>query len=247
MTEQDKIKYIYGKNPVREAFKIIKSGTLYLKNGINESTITDHKRKALSKNIGITYLDNNSFKKKFNNKAAQGIVLKIDEEYTKQYDEKEFLELIRNDKSKKQTILILDGIEDVGNLGAVLRSALLFDVEYVILPKDNSAPINEVVVKRSAGAASLLNIVYVTNVVRVIEELKKLDYWIYALDMDGENITKVKFNDKKAIIIGSEHKGIRPLVKKKSDVVISIPTNNKLDSLNLAVSAGIVLFVVRGE
>ena len=138
--------------------------------------------------------------------------------------------------------MILDGVKDVGNLGAILRTSLLFGVETVILPKNNSAPINDVVVKRSAGAVFHLKIIYVTNIVNIIQELKKAGYWIYAADKQGENLPAVSFNDKSAIVFGSEDKGIRALVKKACDVIVSIPTNDKLDSLNVSVSAGIVLY-----
>ena len=118
----------------------------------------------------------------------------------------------------------------------------MFDVQGVILPKNNSTPINDTVIKSSSGAIFQLDIIYVTNIVRTIHEFKKMEYWIYASDKSGENISKINFNDKCVIIFGSENKGIRPLIKENCDFITSIKTNKKLDSLNLSVSAGIVLY-----
>lgn len=144
-------------------------------------------------------------------------------------------------------IVLLDGIKDVGNLGAILRSALLFNVDYVILPKDNSAAINETAVKRSAGAAFKLPTVTVTNIARCIDELKKAGCWIYAADMGGQSIDKTDFADKTALVMGAEGSGIRRLVRERSDVIVGIPTNDKLDSLNVSVSTGIILYEVNRQ
>jgi 23S rRNA (guanosine2251-2'-O)-methyltransferase len=151
---------------------------------------------------------------------------------------------LKNQNKTKSTIIILDGINDVGNFGAILRSALMFDVQGIILPKKNSTPINDAVIKSSSGAVFQLDIVYVTNIVRTIQSLKNIGYWFYATDKTGENISKINFNEKSVIIFGSENKGIRQLVKKNCDYTVSIKTNNKIDSLNLSVSTGIILYEI---
>ncbi|MCK4796706.1 MAG: 23S rRNA (guanosine(2251)-2'-O)-methyltransferase RlmB [Spirochaetes bacterium] len=240
----DNSKYIYGKNPVREKLKLIKNGVLFIKKGIQHSTIIDIIKKAKSKNIEICFVDNESFKNFFREKNHQGIALKIEEEYTNYITEDDFLSDIDKTHEKKCTIVILDGIDDVGNFGAVLRSCLLFGVDAVILPKNNSAPITDVVVKRSAGAVSQLKIIYATNIVRIIEALKKKGYWIYGADKGGKKLNTIPFNNKCVIVLGREDKGIRALVKKNCDIIATIPTNDKLDSLNLSVSAGIILYEV---
>ncbi|MBN2544798.1 MAG: 23S rRNA (guanosine(2251)-2'-O)-methyltransferase RlmB [Spirochaetes bacterium] len=234
-------KYIYGINPVKEYLKTVKSGTLYIKKNIKNIKINELIKKAKDKKLEISYLDDKKFNRQFDVLNNQGIVLKINEEYSNLIDEAKFLNLLDSD-SRISNIIILDGIKDPGNLGAVLRSALLFNVDFVVLPKDNSCPINETVVKRSSGASSYLNITYVTNITRIINALKARGFWIYASDLNGENINKINFREKTVIIMGEENKGIRPLVKKNSDFIITIPTNNKIDSLNLSVSAGIFLY-----
>lgn len=215
---------------------------MYIKKSTNYSSITDIIKKAQSKNIQITSLDNSNFDNKFKNKNHQGIALKTDEDYTKLLTYDDFIIRLKDQNKTKSIIIILDGINDIGNYGAILRSALLFGADGVILPKNNSTPINDAVVKCSAGAVFQLDIIYATNLIRTIQELKKIGYWIYGAEKSGENITKTKFSDKSVIIFGSEGKGIRPLVKENCDFIISIPTNDKLDSLNLSVSAGIILY-----
>jgi 23S rRNA (guanosine2251-2'-O)-methyltransferase len=239
---EDEARYIYGKNPVREELKIIKAGILYIQKGINPSSVSEIIQAAQSKNIEINYTDKDFFNKNFQEKNHQGIVLKIDAGFNEHFTEADFIEEIEKSVSQEEKIVILDGIKDVGNFGAVLRSALLFDVNYVILPKDNSVPVNDVVVKRSSGAAGLLKIVYVTNITRIIEKLKELGFWVYGADMGGENVSKVRFSSKSAIVLGEEGRGIRPLVKKNCDVIVTIPTNGKIDSLNVSVSAGIIFY-----
>lgn len=233
-------KYIYGLNPIREYIKVIEKGELYIKRSSLNKKIEELIKKAKNKNISLHILNERDFNLKFPSDKAKGIVLKVDKEYIDFIDEHNCIELVKN--SDFQTILILDGIKDPGNLGAVLRSALLFDVDLVILPKDNSCSISDIVIKRSSGAALYLKIAYVTNLVRVINETKKNGYWIYAADKEGVSIKNIDFSKKKVIIIGEEGKGIRRLVKENSDFVFTIPTNGKLDSLNLSVSAGIILY-----
>ena len=235
--------YIYGRNPVNERLKIIKNGTLFVKKNIHETAIKDIIFKAKSKNLKIEYKDSFFFEVFFPDKTHQGIALEIDEDYVSIITLEDLLEKIKD--NKKSIILILDGIEDVGNLGAAIRSALLFNVDAVILPKHNTSPINDIVVKRSAGAVNFIDIIYATNLVNEIEKLKKAGYWIYAADTSGDNILpKTEFNEKSVVVIGDENKGIRRLVKENCDFNVSIPTNNKIDSLNLSVSVGIFLYEV---
>lgn len=234
--------YIYGKNPVKEKLKVIDAGTLYIQNGLNQGNISDILEQAKKKNISINYLEKEFFNSNFKDKNHQGLVLELDKSETRSFTEDDFIEAVENIKNDKEVVLILDGIKDVGNLGSILRSALLFGVNYVILPKDNSCPVNDVVVKRSSGATDFINVVYVTNIVRIIKFLKEHEFWIYAADKDGVPLNKVEFSQKSAIIMGEEGRGIRRLVKENSDYILTIPTNEKIDSLNVANAASVILY-----
>jgi len=235
-------KYIYGKNPVKEKLRNIDKGALFVQNTLNLSNIADILERAKSKNISINYLEKDFFLKNFKDKNHQGIVLEIEDSRPDDYNEEDFFESIKTNINNEEVVLILDGIKDVGNLGSILRSALLFGVNYVILPKDNSSPLNDVAIKRSSGATDFIKVVYVTNLTRTINFLKENGFWIYAADKNGVSCDKVEFSDKSAIVMGEEGRGIRRLVKESADYIVTIPTNQKIDSLNVANAASIILY-----
>lgn len=233
------MKYVYGRNPVKEELKFIKSGKLYLQKSLKENDSFEIEKKALAKEIEVIYEETHYFNSHFAGKNHQGVVLEIEEDFVNYIVEKDFM--FDSSYLEEGTFLILDGIKDVGNLGAILRSAALFDVKTVIMPKDNSAPINDIVMKRSSGALAHLKIVSATNIVRIIEYFKENSFWIYGADMSGTEIRGVDFSEKRVIVLGEEGRGLRPLVKKNCDVLINIKTNNIVDSLNVSVAAGIIL------
>ena len=162
--------------------------------------------------------------------------------------------LIEKDISSKlenltsSRVLILDSIQDPRNLGACLRSALAFEFDAVIINKDGSSPINEYVFKTSVGAILNLNIFYVTNLSRSINILKDIGFWVLGLDGHGEgSIFSEKFSSKTAVVLGSEGSGIRKLVKENCDHLIKIPISNKVESLNISVAAGIIMYELKKQ
>lgn len=143
------------------------------------------------------------------------------------------------------TVAILDEIEDVHNLGAIIRSAEVFGFSAIILPLHHSAPLSGAAVKTSAGAVHFLPIIKVANLALAIQKLKETKFWVYGLDMGGDTWSeKSKINFPAAVVIGSEGKGIRPLVKKSCDAVIGFPQAGKINSLNASVAAGIMFWEV---
>ena len=143
----------------------------------------------------------------------------------------------------KPLILILDSIQDPRNLGACLRSANAAGVSHVIINKDGSAPINALVHKTSAGAINSLQIFHVTNLSRTIKSIQEKGIWVIGLD--GESSTKiydVNLSDPTAIVMGTEGKGIRQLIKKTCDQLVTIPMSGNIESLNVSVATGIALF-----
>ena len=147
-------------------------------------------------------------------------------------------------KHENPVILILDGIEDPHNLGAIIRSAECMGVHGIVIPKRRCVTINETVQKTSAGAISHVKIAKVGNVVQTIDYLKELDFWIYCTDASGDTCFKQDFSGKTAIIIGSEGKGANRLSKEKSDFLIRIPMSGKINSLNASVAAGIMMYEI---
>ena len=145
--------------------------------------------------------------------------------------------------STKPLILILDSIQDPRNLGACLRSANAAGVEHVVINKDGSAPINALVHKTSAGAINTLRIYHVTNLSRTIKDLQKRGLWVIGLDGNSQStIYDVNLTDATGIVMGSEGKGIRQLIKKTCDQIVTIPMSGNIESLNVSVATGIALF-----
>ena len=140
-------------------------------------------------------------------------------------------------------LLILDGVTDPHNLGAILRSADAFGVHAVIAPKDNAVGINATVEKVASGAAETVPYIMVTNLARTIEELKEQNIWVIAADMDGDQtLSGIDAKTGIAWVLGSEGEGIRRLVKQSCDQVARIPLGGTVESLNVSVSAALCLY-----
>lgn len=140
-------------------------------------------------------------------------------------------------------VVVLDGVEDPHNLGAIIRTAHAAGAAAVVIPERRAAGVTDVVAKAAAGALEHLPVVRVANVNRTLEDLKKRGYWIYGLDERGaEDYTKVEFAAPTALVLGSEGKGLHEQVRKHCDVLVRIPMAGKISSLNVSVAAGVVLF-----
>jgi 23S rRNA (guanosine2251-2'-O)-methyltransferase len=142
-------------------------------------------------------------------------------------------------------ILALDSIQDPQNLGAIIRSAIAAGCQNIILPKDRAAHITGAVAKASAGAVFHAHVCRVTNLVTAIEALKEAGIWVFGSSLDAsQTIYKADFSVPACLVIGNEEKGLRLLVKKHCDVLVTIPMHSMLDSLNASVAAGVVLFEI---
>lgn len=149
------------------------------------------------------------------------------------------------DSTKANLILMLDGITDPQNLGALIRTAHCLGVKGVIIPADRAAAVTATVIKSSAGAAHWLPVAREVNLTRAIDYLKEKGYWIYGADADqGTDVTRFADSGPVCLIMGSEGRGIRPLIRKKCDFLLSIPMAGKLASLNVSVAAGIILYEI---
>ena len=156
--------------------------------------------------------------------------------------------LTRAEKSGEPPfIVILDGIEDPHNLGAILRSAECAGAHGVIIPKRSACGLTETVAKSSAGAVEYVPCARVTNIARTIEELKEKGLWIYACDMDGVTFYEQDMTGPCAIVIGAEGKGISRLVKEKCDFTVSMPLKGKIQSLNASNAACVLMYEIRRQ
>ena len=147
------------------------------------------------------------------------------------------------EKLKLDNIVVLDHIQDINNFGAITRSAAAFDFNIVCIPKKRSVNITERTFSVSSGGLENVNIVFYNSIFSLIKKLKSLDYWTIGLEMDTEeDISNINFNDQKvALFIGSEESGLSNEIQKKLDIISKINMNNKMESLNASVAAGIAM------
>lgn len=145
---------------------------------------------------------------------------------------------------KPPFIIIADEIADPHNLGAIIRTAEAAGADGVIIPKRRSAGLNSTVFKTSAGAAAWIKVARVPNLVDAIKTLKKNNIWVYGMEADGEPYDKVDFSGGIAMVVGSEGFGLSRLVRENCDVIVSLPMNGKVNSLNASVSAGILMYEI---
>ena len=235
---------IEGKNPVLEALRN--------KRAINRILISRTFRRdpkieeilLLAKNQGIViewqerkYIDTKS-----QSQSPQGIMAYAS---PKDYVELEDIIAAAREKGEKPFIILLDGIEDPHNLGAIIRSADAFGVHGIVIPKRRAAPLTGIVAKASAGAIEYVPVARVTNLNYTIADLKKDLFTVVGAEEDGDKlISDVKINGAVALVVGSEGQGISHLVKKNCDYLIKIPMKGKINSLNASVSAAICMFAL---
>jgi 23S rRNA (guanosine2251-2'-O)-methyltransferase len=153
--------------------------------------------------------------------------------------------LARANQSKGQIglVVLLDGVEDPHNLGAVIRTALAAGAHGVVIPERRAAGLTDAVARASAGALAHLPVARVTNLARSMEELKEAGYWLVGLDENAEkNYTEVDYTSPTGIVMGSEGNGLHELTRKRCDFVVSLPTSGPVRSLNVSVATGVVLF-----
>jgi 23S rRNA (guanosine2251-2'-O)-methyltransferase len=232
---------VVGINPVREALVASKRRChkLIIEQGKATPRVQNVIKLAEAKQIPVESLPKALFHKKFQQKVHQGIAGYFTGIATLELEE---LIEIAFQKTSLPTLVILDGIQDPQNLGAIIRSAETLGIQGMILPKHGSPDLNETVAKCSSGALEHLPITWVTNLNHCIEKLKESGFWVAGVVPDGEMpCYQYKFNAPSALVIGGEEKGIRPLLKKSCDVTLAIPMNGKLQSLNAA-SASTVIF-----
>jgi 23S rRNA (guanosine2251-2'-O)-methyltransferase len=148
-------------------------------------------------------------------------------------------------QTQKGFVVLLDGVEDPHNLGAIIRTALAAGAHGVVIPERRAAGLTEAVARASAGALAHLRVARVTNLPRAMEEMKKAGYWLIGLDERAEkNYAEADYTLPVGIVLGGEGKGLHDLTRKRCDIVVSLPTTGPVRSLNVSVAAGVVLFEV---
>ena len=239
--------YIYGFHSIESQLNsnpeyILK---LFIQSGRNDARMS--KMTSLLNNLKINFLkiDKNELDRLAKGEPHQGIIAEV--LLPSLPGQKALIDFVTK-ISSIPLILMLDSIQDPRNLGACLRSANAAGVDCVVVNKDGSAPINAVVHKTSAGAINQLKIFQVTNLVRVIKALQSKELWVVGLDGSAKtSIYDVNLSDPLVIVMGTEGKGLRLLIKKTCDQLVTIPMIGNVESLNVSVATGIALFEGRRQ
>ena len=170
----------------------------------------------------------------------QGVIAMISPiEYAELED---VIEKIKN-KQENSLMIMLDGVQDPHNLGAIIRTAKCAGADAVIIPKRNTSLVTSTVEKTSAGAVSLIPIIQVSNLNNAIETLKDNGFWVYGAEADGDvNYTKAKYNSNTLFVLGGENQGVSKLTKEKCDITVKINMKGDFNSLNVSNAASILMF-----
>ena len=233
---------IYGRNPVKEAYRAGKTiEKLYLPKGAPDPVLSPIYKMAKEKRTVISYVDKFTMDKLGEGGNHQGVLAQItDFDYCTVED----ILALAKEKEEDLLVVLLDGITDPHNLGAIVRSAECFGAHGIIIPKHRSVGVNDTVVKVASGATEHMLIAKVTNINDTIRMLKEHNVWVYATDFDGKAPKSANLTGNTAIVIGSEGEGIKKLTKELCDDTLTIPEYGKINSLNASVATGIILYEV---
>ncbi|MBZ5704612.1 MAG: 23S rRNA (guanosine(2251)-2'-O)-methyltransferase RlmB [Acidobacteriia bacterium] len=233
---------IYGINAVAEALKARGRafewvGVAKERHDLRLQRVIDECRK---NGVAVRFLGRPELDRMAGNNAHQGVVAVTS---AKQYNDLD--DVIAAKRGQYSLLVVLDGIEDPHNLGAILRTADAAGADGVVIPERRAVGVTPTVTKASAGASEHLPIAKVTNIARTVEELKDRNLWIVGLDERGtQTYDSLDYNMDCAIVLGAEGKGVHDLVRKKCDFLVSIPMLGKVPSLNVSVAAAVVLYEI---
>ncbi len=230
---------IEGRNQVVEA---IKNGTTINKIMIDKNFITrkdDVISLARKNNLKIEFLPKKVLDAKSVTAHHQGYIAE-----TVEFEYSSVAEILQAAKDKTPFVVLLDGIEDPHNFGAIIRTCECAGVDGIIIPKMRACQVNETVVRTSAGAIANMKIARVSNLKDAIDDLKKAGIWIYACEVGGKSIYEENLTGPIALVIGSEGNGMKQSLRSYCDGIVTLPLHGSVNSLNASVSAGIAIYEI---
>jgi len=232
---------IWGRNPVIEALKAGKSlEKIFVAHDSHPPK--ELLRLAKQKGVKVQRIPRKKVEELAGTKKTQGVVALISP--IKYVDE----EVIFRETIKKNSFfVVLDHITDPQNVGNIVRTAELFGAEGIIIPKDRSSPINETVVKASAGAIFHLKVAKVPSLQKALKRFKKMGGWVVAVETGGKDIREVDFPFPLAVVVGAEGEGVSKSVLETSDIIATIPTVGKVPSLNVSSATAIALWEINRD
>lgn len=236
---------IEGKNAVFEALNSnLTINKFYAENNLRDGISNKIIKLAKDKGIRINFVNKQVLDNLSSTKKHQGFLIDtVDFNYA---ELDEIIEKAKNNE-KGAFIVILDGIEDPHNFGAIIRTCECANVDGIIIPIHRACQVTDTVIRISSGASLQTKIARVTNLNQTIERLKKENIWVYALELGGEDIYKTNMKGNVALVVGSEGFGVSNLVKKNCDGVVTLPMKGKINSLNASVATGIAVYEILNQ
>jgi len=211
--------------------------------GRQDTRVEEIVQLARKQNIPVRFEDRSQLDRLANSKDHQGVVALAAARAAATLEDILATANKSADHGSKGLIVLLDGVEDPHNLGAIIRTALAAGAHGVVIPERRAAGLTDTVARASAGALAHLPVAKVTNLNQAIEELKEAGYWLVGLDERADKAyTEVDYTSPVAIVLGGEGQGLHELTRKRCDFVVSLPTTGPVKSLNVSVAAGVVLF-----
>ncbi len=232
---------IIGRNPVTEAIKSGRSIDKILMQKDAEGSAKKIASMARENGLTLQYVDRIVLDKLCPGRPHQGVAAYA---AAKEYADLDDIFAAAEEKGEDPLIVLLDGLEDPHNLGAVLRSCDGAGAHGVVIPARRAVGLTETVAKASAGAIEYVPVVKVTNLGQCVDKLKERGVWIAAVDMDGENYSDAQLTGPLALVIGGEGQGVSQTVRNKADYIVSIPMKGRVNSLNASNAAAILLYEV---
>ncbi len=233
---------IEGRNAVLEAFRAGRPmDKLLILDGCRDGPIQSIIREARKQETIIQYVSRERLDQMSPGGKHQGVIA-----YGAAYAYAEIEDMLRaaREKNEPPFLLLLDGIEDPHNLGAIIRTANLAGAHGVIIPKRRAVGLTAVVAKVSAGALNYTPVAKVTNLAQTMEELKEQGMWFVCADMNGESMYRLDLRGPIGLVIGNEGEGVGKRVKETCDMVASIPMHGQIESLNASVAAGVLAYEI---
>lgn len=238
--DQENENRLEGRNAVLEAFRSGRTvDKVYLQTNLHDGMIMTIAREARKAGCIISYVPKERLNQMSQTGSHQGVIAIV---ASYEYSTVEDILARAEEKGEKPFLLLLDGIEDPHNLGAIIRTANQAGVHGIIIPKHRAVGLTAVVAKASAGAINYTPVAKVTNLANTIDQLKEKGIWFACADMDGTSMYQADLKGPLGIVIGNEGEGVSRLVSEKCDFHVTIPMKGDIDSLNASVAAGILCY-----
>ncbi|HNY50917.1 MAG TPA: 23S rRNA (guanosine(2251)-2'-O)-methyltransferase RlmB [Smithella sp.] len=235
---------IYGINAIRDLLRLSKDGweKIVIASGRSGPSVKEIIETARFQKIPLEYGERKALDKLSGTSEHQGIIA-----FYKSFVYADLDDVIknRNQSFKSDLVLMLDSIMDPQNLGSIIRTAHCLGANGIVIPEDRAAQVTAAVYKSSAGSVGQIPVARVINLAQSLDYLKDKGFWVFGADVHGGSpLMNLDFNCSVVLVLGGEEKGIRPLVRKKCDFLVTIPMMRNFDSLNVSVAAGIIQYEI---